>query len=320
LSHYERYLRNLECFREIDRHSYIIWTDCGPHFRCAEMMHYCFKELLDFKIKVSLNYFCEKHGKSSRDQHFSVVSHFIRKESMIRRLTSSQDICDAIERQQAITNSKNALISRLSNKNDKLRRHDFKEIITKLFVIPQLPDSVLKKSLYVIGIKSFYNFFTDNHFVLKSRLMSDGNNYTLVQVHAIKEKNEPLAINQNKKSDKIEPVFASSLIRRINKWNELQRNSIRKDSSCSEDSSSSEDVPIELEHLNFCTKKCEECHIAPKFRMDDFKNLKLFQINEELKLHGHPKSRQIKIKNKIKNRNIITAKKELFTHYQKYHY
>jgi hypothetical protein len=289
------------------------------------MMHYCFKELSDLKIKVSLNFFCEKHGKSSRDQHFSVVSHFIQKESMIRKLTSSQDICDAIERQQAITNSKNAIISSLSNKHYKTRIDDFKQIITKAFVIPQLPDTVLKKSLYVIGIQRFYNFFTDNNFILKSRLMTEGSKCIKVEVHKIKEKEEKIFIKPNKIVDKIEHVIATSMTRRIDNWNKLQGSYIRKDSSDSESSSGSEKTSsyeksqiVNVE--NFCSKKCEKCPIAPKFEIDNLDNLKLFQINDELKSHGHLKSRQKKINNKIKNRDKRTAKQELFAHYQKYHY
>ncbi len=67
-------------------------------------MHYLFVELASINIKVSLNFFCEKHGKNSRDQHFSVVSNFIQQESMVKKLCTSQDICDAIEKRQMLAN------------------------------------------------------------------------------------------------------------------------------------------------------------------------------------------------------------------------
>ena len=67
-------------------------------------MHYLFVELAFAEIEVSFNLFCEKHGKNSRDQHFSVVSNFIQQESYVKKLISSQNICDAIEKHQNFAN------------------------------------------------------------------------------------------------------------------------------------------------------------------------------------------------------------------------
>ena len=38
-----RFARKLDCFKEIDKKNYIIWTDTGSHFRCSEFLHYLFK-------------------------------------------------------------------------------------------------------------------------------------------------------------------------------------------------------------------------------------------------------------------------------------
>jgi mRNA interferase HigB len=35
--------------------SYIVWSDTGPHFRCAEFYHFLFNELAREKIKVDFN-------------------------------------------------------------------------------------------------------------------------------------------------------------------------------------------------------------------------------------------------------------------------
>ncbi len=85
-------------------------------------MHYLFVELSNLRIEVSFNLFCEKHGKNSRDQHFSCVSHFVKNESMVKQLTSSKDICDAIERQQMLANlntSRRNLLKRTSTETFK---------------------------------------------------------------------------------------------------------------------------------------------------------------------------------------------------------
>jgi hypothetical protein len=53
---------------------------------------------------VNLNFFGDKHGKNARDSHFSNLSKFIEAESLVNRLYSSQDICDAIEKRQQMAN------------------------------------------------------------------------------------------------------------------------------------------------------------------------------------------------------------------------
>ncbi len=70
-----RFLRSQSFFKLIDKRNYVIWADCGSHFRNNELAHYFFKELFENeKITVNLNFFGEKHGKSARDQHFSIIS------------------------------------------------------------------------------------------------------------------------------------------------------------------------------------------------------------------------------------------------------
>ncbi len=52
--------------------------------------------------KVNLNFFGEHHGKKNRDTHFSNISKFIKAESLVRQLVSSQDILDAIHKRQSM--------------------------------------------------------------------------------------------------------------------------------------------------------------------------------------------------------------------------
>lgn len=55
-------------------------------------------------LKVNLNFFGDKHGKNNRDAHFSNLSRFVHAESLVKRLVSSQDIVDAIQKRQLIAN------------------------------------------------------------------------------------------------------------------------------------------------------------------------------------------------------------------------
>ena len=41
-------------------------------------------------FKVELNWFGEKHGKSSRDQHFSIISVFLKNAEMTKQLKSTR--------------------------------------------------------------------------------------------------------------------------------------------------------------------------------------------------------------------------------------
>ena len=54
--------------------------------------------------KVSFNLFGEKHGKSSRDQHFSVLSVFLKNAQYTKQLTCTQDVIEALEIEQAKSN------------------------------------------------------------------------------------------------------------------------------------------------------------------------------------------------------------------------
>ena len=52
-----------------------IFMDCGPHFRCQELLHYLFIEKKELNIMV--HFFGEKHGKSPVDSHFSILSRWL---------------------------------------------------------------------------------------------------------------------------------------------------------------------------------------------------------------------------------------------------
>jgi hypothetical protein len=180
-------MRALPCFKKLDKKSYIVWSDTGPHFRCSEFMHYLFVELAQLKIKVSFNLFCERHGKNSRDQHFSSVSNFLRQESMVKQLTSSLDICLAIERQQKIANINNSRLEALQKPNSASK--EYKQVQTKAFVVPtHVEPSATCFKLTVLNLKQYYNFYTDdNRFILKTHFMSDRSDFVIIKSMSKKE-------------------------------------------------------------------------------------------------------------------------------------
>ena len=75
-----------------------LWMDCGPHFRCAEVLY---DVLIDLPQQYSLpviraNYFAEHHGKSIVDGHFGHVSRAVSRWCQTQRLIDIKDLCSAI--------------------------------------------------------------------------------------------------------------------------------------------------------------------------------------------------------------------------------
>ena len=156
----KRFLRDHKIFEKFSQKKYLIWTDAGPHFRCKELMHYFFKELADQKVQVSFNLFCEGHGKAARDSHFSIIDNFIKQESLQKKLCSTEDVILAIIKGQ---------------KQSNLRREKLglDPIIT--VALEYRPNSFDHLSFYkkIFNLKSYYNFFTNENFELRSVVYSD---------------------------------------------------------------------------------------------------------------------------------------------------
>ena len=119
-------LREQQFFKEIDKKDYIIWTDCGNHFRSSMVIDYFLRELKEenisgkiffidyflfkfykyfsFLFQVNLNFFCESHGKNCRDAHFSNITQFVKQESLVRKIENSNDLIEAIKSRQTSAN------------------------------------------------------------------------------------------------------------------------------------------------------------------------------------------------------------------------
>ncbi len=298
----------------MDKKKYIIWTDTGSHFRCGEFLHFLFVELAQLQINVSFNLFCEKHGKNSRDQHFSRVSQFLYQESMVSQIVSSQDICNAIEKHQLITNSNNSRINDLKKNSTEL----IKLIQTKAFVVPQHSNGTFNRpTLNIDSLKKYYNFFNDALFVLKSHFMSDQENYTDL-IYTIKDKTFTTNIPSVKK---VQPIIIKSDSFRVKmmRWKLAQR----IDTNYISDSSSLNEAKKDsLPDYKYCKAKCKGCKESCLFKLSELKReipIRLIDITAELKKHGHPASRKSMGKSSGKNRSLEEAKSELKNHYIEFH-
>jgi hypothetical protein len=158
-----RFLRKQPFFEKIDTRSYIIWCDCGTHFRSAEIINYFLVELPLNKCSVEVNYFGEKHGKSACDQHFSVLSKYLEYASFNSRLTSSKDIVNAINSHQdsANTNRINMGLEPIS-------------VYTMLFELKIPEDVWVRKFTKINDLTCYHNFHVSSeNMVIMSRVLTD---------------------------------------------------------------------------------------------------------------------------------------------------
>ena len=76
-------------------------------------------------IETSWNLFCEQHGKSMVDSHFSVVSKYLETASYYSVIRSSEEVCSALMHEQQETNAARSLKGLHSQSLFTLGRVDF---------------------------------------------------------------------------------------------------------------------------------------------------------------------------------------------------
>ena len=129
-----------------------------------------------------------------------------------------------------------------------------------------------------------------------------------------------LEVQQKNIADKIEQSSVKSdyLKNKMFKWKLMQK--VKK--NFINESEVLSDLRINEKPLtnyaNYCKVSCRECKQDCLFRLGEINDMPVSQteINEELKRHGHPKSRQ----RNGRNRSLAEAKTELKNHYLEYHF
>ena len=143
-----RFMRQLQQFKEIQKSKYIIWADCGPHFRSSEFISYIYDDLCkEQHININLNFFAEKHGKNSRDQHFSVISNYVRLESFKQKITCTQQLVEVLNNRQYESNTMR-IAARIP------------AIESFAYVLPANPETDCLSLRTVKNLRMFYNFFS----------------------------------------------------------------------------------------------------------------------------------------------------------------
>ncbi|CAF0871784.1 unnamed protein product, partial [Brachionus calyciflorus] len=271
--------RKLDEFKAIEQKKYIIWADTGSHFRCAELIHYLFNELAREQIRVCLNFFCEKHGKNGRDQHFSLVSNFIKQESFVKRLACSKDVVDAINKHQAIS-------------NEHRKKLKLKPIYTRAFVLERENlNSSLRFFRKIKNIRLYYNFYNDSTFNLKSTILSDLRESKDISFNDRSETSEN--DRENMIEESIKNNFSlSNFSKKMENLKKLLNNSnITPNENNTQNDFEEVDEIEENVEIESCTQKCRECKKPVKFQIITLLNkknqIRLQDIQLELFEHQH---------------------------------
>ena len=145
---------------------------------------------------------------------------FLKVENYTKKLACSQDVVDAINNQQAISN-----IERIKS--------GLKPIITIPLIHNFLNDSVVDL-LVVDQLRSYYNFFTNENFELESKILSDLNasvkipSKILLQVSQTKKKKDSNLHENIIITEKIKTEFLEAKHKRIENIIDLKENFFKK--------------------------------------------------------------------------------------------
>jgi hypothetical protein len=297
-----RLLRQQDFFKIIDKNEYIFWADCGTHFRCAEFCHFLFDELAESDIRVNLNFFAEKHGKSGRDQHFSALSKYIEQENNVNKISDIDSLVKCLKVRQELTNS-----------NRKNLRQD-PILLEVLRFPPKLTNQKIKRNFREIADISCYynlqNIRSGQGFELKSSIFSDLDK--LLSIQSIYDHEKILSIKAKKDNQPAQLGISIDYLKNKRIFLEFLQ------------LESSQDENLQPGVVNgnkpkFCEEKCKNCNSKCTFSIFDLNNNKKInqaKIQTELKNHYHPSSRLIK---KNIQRSTEQARLELIEHYKYKH-
>ena len=116
---------------------------------------------------MNVNFHAEKHGKSHLDQHFSVISSYLKTENLTKKINSTHDIVNTILKRQQASN-----IERIKN--------ELSEINLKCFDLSSRlnneTSNANKNQLVIHNLRSYYNFSSkrlNGDFIIESTIFSD---------------------------------------------------------------------------------------------------------------------------------------------------
>jgi hypothetical protein len=177
-----------------------IWTDVGPHFRCQEVAHFFLKKIpSQFNVAVQWNMFAECHGKSIVDGHFGLLSRWLKKIELKKKVTSINTLVELFNQKLIDANIQHQ--NNIQNKIKNITKNNIKnninitsnELINKFFIYHQSDSNRAEyiENLYIPNISHYYHFesifdVNINKCYLRIKMLVDSNRYEDKFLHKIK--------------------------------------------------------------------------------------------------------------------------------------
>lgn len=340
-------LRNMDFFRRIDKKKYVIWTDCGTHFRCAQFYNYLFNELIVENIFVKWNFFAEKHGKNRRDQHFSAVSNYLKQESFKTKIGSTDDIVNCLNKYQERSNENRKKLNldpilyqavnfdteQLINNSEKRKYDQVNKLDDETEINEQLDNIILdKQNVNIKDMNIYYNLqniIEDNRVKIKTSLTADGSNlYDLMKNNFLAKESSFRTVGESTLLDKTKANIEYLKSKRL-KLEMIKNTACETQNSNIETVENSSNLNIETisdnspNLNNWCeVQGCNSCKVDCLYTIEDLKDKRKIgqkKINQELSRHNHPKTRIIDKINKLQ-RTTEQGRQELIKHYENLHF
>lgn len=241
-----------------------------------------------------------------RDQHFSVVAHFLKKIQNIKRLTNASEICEALNNYQSIENNR--------KKKDDVINCDYLAII-----MPSEDREIRNNKLKIPQIESLYNFQNVDG-IINTTIFSDLNE--LIALQGTKSEDE--------KGQKIKKLPIKRLENSTVNINHLKtkRINIEQEFRIANNETTIRNLitPEESAIPNECFKRItsghhsKNCQELCNFTTEEISNLTGTRLIPELVLHKHSQ----KVLKRTKNQKsvfmtIAERKQELILHYNVHH-
>jgi hypothetical protein len=294
-------------------------------------------------IEVNVNFFAEKHGKFGPDQHFSIISWYLKRES------SKQDIMTVDEIAE--------VLNQCHDQSNNIRINESKEIIRSITLVLN-PDNYFQKytkhSLNIRNLTCFYNLQSILHngnfelnstvfsylkeFINPSKIISTTdyvdneiinypppNTNKMTQINyqkglKTKRKRIKILLNNNFSAEQLKQIDHDSMPKQtLNDEFSVDIVSPSTSSAAIKDNNKSSDTQMTPK---YCSESCSKCLSIPLYKIKDLhkKNegrrlITGLDIIDELGNHQHKKS--LKIGKRW--RTVEEASLELAEHYRKFH-
>ena len=177
--------------------------------------------------------------------------------------------------------------------------------------------SYVQKQQTISRLQCFYNMFNDENFDLKTKIFTDETNFVCLLKNVISNEEITLRkiIEEREKERSPDQDVCKTIVKKriyIEMLHRTHGAEFQLETSHKKDNIDIKDKPT------FCKDKCLDCKLPCNFTVNEITRvINIVQIQDEMKLHGHPSSRSIK--GWTRSYSSDDKRKELIEHYKFVH-